>query len=66
MLFTRERVHDGQTQRFTITRGEFGWHVREEHDSRVVRSVNYTDWHRVERAIYVFEMGVAAADPPRA
>jgi hypothetical protein len=40
-----------QTRRFTITdAGSDGWEVREEQDSRVVRSVLYDDWHRVERA----------------
>lgn len=27
-----------------------GWEVREEHDSEIVRRVQYDDWHRVERA----------------
>jgi hypothetical protein len=44
-----------QTRRFTITDiGTSGWEVREEEDSRVLRSVHYTDWHRVERARMAF------------
>lgn len=39
--------------------GSQGWEVREEHDSRVVRLVRYTDWHRVERALAAFETDVA-------
>jgi hypothetical protein len=54
-MVTRERVESGHTLRFTVTRGPVGWDVREERDSRIVREANYTDWHRVERAIQVFE-----------
>jgi hypothetical protein len=44
-----------QTRRFTITdAGGSGWEVREEQDSRVIRSKRYTDWHRVERARMAF------------
>lgn len=31
-----------------------GWEIREEEDSRLVRQVHYTDWHRVERARMAF------------
>ena len=45
----------GQTKRFTITdASSLGWEVREEQDSRVVWSIRYTDWHRVERARMTF------------
>jgi hypothetical protein len=41
----------GHVRRFVIKRaGPIGWEVSEEEDSRVVRRVQYTDWHRVERA----------------
>jgi hypothetical protein len=53
---TREKVQAGHTLRFTVTRGQVGWDVREERDSHVVRTATYTDWHRVERAIRVFEV----------
>lgn len=56
-MVTRERNQEGHTLRFTITRGDIGWDVREERDSQVVWTANYTDWHRVERAMAVFEMG---------
>ena len=51
----------GQTKRFTITdAGTLGWEVREEQDSRVVRSTRYTDWHRVERARMTFAQEAAS------
>jgi hypothetical protein len=56
-MFSRERVESGHTLRFTITKGPVGWDVREERDREVVREVTYTDWHRVERAMRVFELG---------
>ena len=41
--------------RFTIRQtGASGWEVREEQDSRVVRTARYRDWHRVERAQMAF------------
>lgn len=49
--------HDAsRTRRVTVTRNRAGWAVREEHDRAVVREVTYTDWHRVERAVQVFEL----------
>ena len=56
-MFVRERVQSGHTLKFTITRGVVGWDVREVRDAEVVREVTYTDWHRVERAMRVFELG---------
>lgn len=64
MIVTREKVQSGHTHRFTVTRGEIGWDVREERDSRVVRRATYTDWHRVERALRVFEVAADLAVPP--
>lgn len=55
-MLTREFVHDGHTKRVTITRSDAGWAVREENDDQVVRAINYTDWHRVERALQMFEL----------
>lgn len=44
-----------QTLRFTITTLDgSGWEIREEQDSRLVRRVRYSDWHRVERARLAF------------
>lgn len=51
-MFTRELRQAGHVRRFTISAsGGDGWEVREEQDSRLVRRVQYRDWHRVERAI---------------
>jgi len=47
-------------RRLTVTRAAQGWQLTEVQDAHVVREVTYTDWHRVERAIKVFER---AADP---
>ncbi len=54
-MYARSFRNADKTRRFTITdSGEAGWEVREERDSRVVKSVRYTDWHRVERALTTF------------
>ena len=55
-MLTRERIHAGRTERFTIHQSSVGWEVREEQDSALVRSTHYTDWHRVERAMLAFEL----------
>jgi hypothetical protein len=60
-LLIREYTHAGHTDRVTITRSAAGWDVRQERDDEVVRRVNYTDWHRVERALQLFER-VASLD----
>jgi len=43
--------------RVTVTRSERGWDVLEVRDNEVVRRVTYTDWHRVERAVEVRQLG---------
>ncbi|MCC7179071.1 MAG: hypothetical protein IT177_11840 [Acidobacteria bacterium] len=48
--FTKHLRNDGHTRRYTIAMTSGGWEVLEEEDSRVVRRVEYQDWHRVERA----------------
>jgi hypothetical protein len=55
-MLTREYVVQGHINRFTLTKGRTGWDVREERDDTVVRRMHYSDWHRVERAIQVFEL----------
>jgi hypothetical protein len=58
-MLSREFTHEGHTTRVTITRRETGWRVIEERDRKMIRDVTYSDWHRVERAIHVFEMAGA-------
>jgi hypothetical protein len=55
-MYARALEHAGEaTRRFTISGADAGgWDVKEERGSQVVRSVHYTDWHRVERARMAF------------
>lgn len=62
-MLTREFATAGHVDRFTVTRGDAGWDVREERDDHVVRKTNYQDWHRVERAIQAFELSRRPAVP---
>jgi hypothetical protein len=55
-MFSSELSHDGHTRRLIITRSRAGWEIREEHDSRIVRTTNCSDWHRVERARQMFAL----------
>jgi hypothetical protein len=59
-MFEKELTQAGHTKRFTISQaGSLGWEVMVEQDSRVVRRVCYTDWHRVERAALMMSMQVS-------
>ena len=49
-MFTKELKQAGHSRRFTIAEAGDGWEMREEADSRLVKVVQYRDWHRVERA----------------
>ena len=49
-MFSRSLRNREHTRRYSIVPTDSGWEVREEHDSRVTRRVQYHDWHRVERA----------------
>ena len=42
-------------KRVSVTHGRHGWIVMVMKGDEVVRRVNYTDWHRVERAIVRFD-----------
>jgi hypothetical protein len=68
-MLIRQYVAAGHLNRVTINRVREGWDLREERDDQVVRRVNYTDWHRVERAIQAFELarpeGASAAHDER-
>jgi len=59
-MYERSLRKGTSTRRFTIQiAGDLGWEVRDERDSRVVRRVLYTDWHRVERAVASFSREAA-------
>ena len=48
----RNQLH---VRRFTIRHVRPGWEVRDESDDGIVKRMIYKDWHRVERAIAMFE-----------
>lgn len=59
-MLSRILQRPGHTRRFVIARaGALGWEVREEEDSRIVRTAHYTDWHRVERARAIIDLQVS-------
>ena len=53
-MYTRVLRKLAHTKKFTISQAGEGWRVCEEEDSRLVLSVRYKDWHRVERALETF------------
>lgn len=54
-MYARILRKAAHTRRFTITStSSSGWEVRDEQDSRIIKSHLYRDWHRVERAKQTF------------
>jgi hypothetical protein len=49
MQFVKSLRNQDQTRRYSIATTSTGWEVREERDSKVVRTEHFRDWHRVER-----------------
>ncbi len=49
-MFNRSLRNADHTRRYSIAVTPAGWEVRQEQDNRIVRRVEYQDWHRVERA----------------
>jgi hypothetical protein len=62
MTFTRELVHDAHIHRLVVSTDATGWNVREEEDATVIRQSHHDDWHRVERAVQLFEHAAMALE----
>lgn len=61
-MFEMRVRHEGHTRRFEVREQAGMWEVSTEEDSRVVRKVQYNDWHRVERAMMSFKLEVSALE----
>ena len=58
-MFAKELYRAGHTRKFSIKDvGMAGWEVRDEQDDRVLKAVRFTDWHRVERAMNMFNLQI--------
>ena len=58
-MFAKELRQEGHIRKFSVSeRGRDGWEVRDEQDDRVLKHAVYTDWHRVERALSVFNLKI--------
>ena len=59
MMFSISLRHALETRHYSITfLNSSGWEVKVEHAGEVTRHV-YHDWHRVERALALFELEVS-------
>jgi hypothetical protein len=58
MEFSKRLQRGDRTRSLLIRRREnhAGWEIREEVNSKVVRSSAIADWHRVERTREIFEL----------
>lgn len=58
-MFAKELRHAGHVRKFSIRdTGAAGWEVRDEQDDRILKRVCYRDWHRVERAMNMFNLQI--------
>lgn len=58
-MFAKQLYRAGHTRKFSIREmGVSGWEVRDEQDDRVLKAIRYTDWHRVERALNMFNLQI--------
>ena len=56
-MFVKELRQAGHVRKFSVKKlGESGWEVSDVQDEHVLRQVHYTDWHRVERAVNIFNI----------
>ena len=56
-MFAKELHQAGHVRKFSIKKlGEAGWEVRDVQDEHVLRQAYYNDWHRVERAVNMFNI----------
>jgi hypothetical protein len=53
---TKEHANADQTESVVVTPTRTGWEVRQERAGQVIKRVTYQDWHRVERALQLFEL----------
>jgi hypothetical protein len=58
-MYKKNLRNAGHTRRFEIRETGGAWLVQTEHDSRVVKRVQYDDWHRVERSMLAFAAEVS-------
>lgn len=57
MIFSKRLRSQEHTREFVVDDAdERGWEVREEEDSRVVKSTRMHDWHHVENAMTRFAL----------
>ena len=58
-MFAKELRQQGHIRKFSIKDcGPEGWEVRDEQDDRILKQVCYKDWHRVERALSMFNLQI--------
>jgi len=58
-MFEKELRQAGHTRTFSIKdRSDAGWEVRDVQDDQVLKQAYYTDWHRVERALTIFNLQI--------
>jgi hypothetical protein len=57
-MFVKELYRAGHRRKFSITDVGGGWEVRDEQDEHVLKAARYTDWHRVERALNMFNLQI--------
>lgn len=55
MRLERRLVNSGHVRHLIVSQDTTGWELQEEEDSIVIRHAHLDDWHRVERAVRLFD-----------
>lgn len=62
-MFVKTLKQAEHTRSFFVTAREAeGWEVSIEQDSRVIKRSQYSDWHRLERAVDAIRREIAALE----
>jgi len=61
MAIDREFATPGHVIRLAVEQTSNGWDVQQKCDSALVHVEHYTDWHRVERAMWRLELALLTA-----
>jgi hypothetical protein len=55
MMLERYLVNEAHVHHFVVRHDATGWDVREEQDGAIIHRAHLDDWHRVERAVQLFD-----------
>lgn len=61
-MLERYLVNQDHVRHLIVTHDVTGWDVREEEDAVLIHRTHHDDWHRVERAVQLFDQAAIALE----